>query len=169
MCVVKENWEAWTGAMRAMTKASYLSEKSMGEQFVSISVLHEKTKQRMFVPDYDETIRNFVDRLFREASQLQPTWAFSAIVAPHAVYDGDGDPPAVDMNDTEQIKAALDAGVLEIGIFWFSERNDEQGRSELSGVIEFNEGGLPLIDVDAGVDDEYNPFFGILARGHEKE
>lgn len=156
-----ENWSAWIAAMRGMVKVMYMADISHGHQFVALSILHENTKQRMFTPDYDETIRNYVDRLIRESNVLHPTWAFSAILAPHAVYDGDASPPDIDMNSSEEIRLALEAGELEMGIFWFAERDDGTGKSKASGVIEFRE-GIPMVDIDADVDDEFNPFFGVL-------
>lgn len=126
----------------------------------AFAVLASDNTQRIFSSDADETVDHWAARLHREAVNMQATWFFLAMTSPARSFQ-DGDDVAHISPTTEQIEAALDAGVLDLAVCWVAVRDDSAGSEKLAGMIRLNEMGLPL-DMVRGEFTADNPFAGVL-------
>jgi len=100
-----------------------------------IAILASPESQRLFKPDDDENMNEYVARLNREAKAMGATWVFisrKTLVASHMV-----DPDDVhDVNDEEAVADAIKKGLLKTGLVWFAERREGDERHRRHGVIE---------------------------------
>lgn len=82
--------------------------------------------ERVFAPDDDETVGNFIDRLAREAKVLDAEWLFIYKRTVVGTFQSD-DGGSVDGPDAMQ--SALDAGTTQEAIYWYAE-DRSSGESE---------------------------------------
>lgn len=96
-------------------------------QIIPVGVLASPTVQRVFVPDDDETLGDFLQRIKREADLIGAQWFFFAMESQSKTFkasDLDVDPENPPAPDSAEMQAALRAaggeGVVEV-IMWYAE------------------------------------------------
>jgi hypothetical protein len=131
--------------------------------FTAFGVLHNATHERYFYPDDDETAYHFAARLKREASMMTATWCFAAVMTPGRTYNSTDEDllEPIDPDNREQISDLLAAGILQVGVCWYSEIHEDDVRHRRSGMIMADN---PEEQVEGDIDAEHNPFHQILDR-----
>jgi len=132
-------------------------------EFTAFGILHNATHERYFYPDDDETAHHFAARLRREAQDMTATWCFAAVMTPGRTYDADDEDllEPIDADNKEQISDLLAAGVLQVGVCWYSEIHEDAVRHRRSGMIMVDN---PEEQVEGDIDEEHNPFHHVLDR-----
>lgn len=130
--------------------------------FHAFSTLHSNSEQRHFHPDDDETASQYASRLAREATEMQATWFYTAMLAPGRAYTDGEDPPDVDADNPDELAAALEAGILHLSICWFAQDNEEDPPFRRSGIIVLDEEGHPVSDIEGEIDADSNPFHHVM-------
>lgn len=132
-------------------------------EFHAFGILHNKTAERYFYPDDDETAYHFAGRLHREAQDMSATWCFAAVLTPGRTYDSDDEDllEPIDPDNREQISDLLSAGVLQLGACWYSEIHEKDVRHRRSGMIMMDN---PEEQVEGDINEEHNPFHHVLDR-----
>lgn len=100
-----------------------------------IALLANETTQRAFTPDDEETVAEFIKRLNREAQRMRAVWTFYAcktLVSVEMVSPDDEQP---DVNDPEEIAAAVERGQMQPGVLWYSERREGDEQHRRQGVM----------------------------------
>lgn len=150
----ENNWRGWTASLVASCV------DDLPDNFHTFAVLHNKKSQRYYQPDGDETAYDFARRLNREALNMEATWFFSAMMVPGRTYSDGEEPPHVDADDPDSLIEALDNGVLQMGVCWFS-RGYCNPTVEEAGMITYDE-EKGIQNVTGGISPEHNPFHGVL-------
>lgn len=99
-----------------------------------IAILASPTVQRVFTPDGDELLNDFVARLKRESRWIGATWFFfskKTLVGRHLVESD----RVHDTNDPEVVQKAIDEGRMQVGMFWHAERREGDERHHRSGIM----------------------------------
>lgn len=104
--------------------------------FCPVAVLANEGVQRVFAPDDEETLGDFVNRLHRESDQMRATWLFFALQTTVATYQHE-DADAVDSADALE-KGGEEAGP---GLFWYAERREDE-RHRRHGIMPIANGRL---------------------------
>lgn len=108
-----------------------------------LALLCNAREQRVFTPDDDESLRQFVDRLHREAVAMEATWTFvakrSMVANLGPALETDDD---VDVSDPDEWEKAVAAGVIRLGVVWYGERVDGTERLFRHGQMQDEEGTL---------------------------
>lgn len=102
-----------------------------------IAVLANSDTQRVFTPDDEENVAEFIKRLNREARQMAAVWTFYAqttLVRSQQV-DPDSDAVNIDPNDPDDVALAMEKGELVPGVFWYSERREGDEQHRRQGVM----------------------------------
>lgn len=106
-------------------------------------LLTNDTQQRVFSPDDDETLRQFIERMHREAIAMEATWVF---IAKRTMVGNIGDAidteHDVDVSDTEEWEKAVAAGVVRLGVVWYAERREGAERHHRHGQMQDENGTL---------------------------
>lgn len=126
--------------IRTIRTAWIASETYM--QPIAIVANHEK--QRIFTPDEDETLRQFIARMHREAVAMDAIWTFVAkrnMVASLGASSPD-DEYSVDVSDPEQWQQAIADGLVRLGVVWYAERREDGNRERRHGQMQDEEGTL---------------------------
>lgn len=124
--------------LRAVRTAWIASETWM--QPLALIANHEK--QRIFIPDDDESLRQFVARMHREAVEMGAVWTFvarRAMVVTFGVDDGTFDR---DLDDPESIEQAIAQGILRLGVQWYAERREGNESQRRHGQFQDEDGTL---------------------------
>jgi len=132
-------------------------------EFTAFGILHNAVHERYFYPDDDETAYHFAARLKREASDMAATWCFAAVMTPGRTYDADDEDllEPIDPDNKEQVADLLAAGVLQVGVCWYSEIHEGELRHRRSGMIMVDN---PEEQVEGDIEAEHNPFHYVLDR-----
>lgn len=73
--------------------------------------------RRIFTPDDDETLGQYIDRLGREAKQHNAGRLFTAWLTEGGTYEGD----EYDVDSPEAMAAAEASGAVQIVLYWFAQ------------------------------------------------
>jgi len=103
-----------------------------------LALVANQEKQRIFIPDDDETLGQFVDRMHREAKAMDATWTFIA----QRTLVGSSYGPPVDVSDDEAVNEAIKEGLLHLGLLWYAEQRDEGNRYHRHGQMVDDNGTL---------------------------
>lgn len=91
----------------------------------SVATLANGRLERMFAPQDDETLGQYIDRLAREARLMDARWLFiSAKTDVGSILQSDAEDP-VAADDTDAIAVAENMGTVKEAVFWYAERVDE--------------------------------------------
>jgi hypothetical protein len=104
-----------------------------------IAVLASPTMQRVFTPDAEETLGEYVKRLHREAIRMEAIWIFSARKTIVGSFMADED---TDIGDPEVIAEAMAAGKASEGVEWFAERREGDENHQRFGIMQSVDGRL---------------------------
>lgn len=132
--------------------------------FHAFSTLHNPTEQRHYHPDDDETAQQYASRLAREASEMQATWFYTAMLAPGRAYMEGETPPEVDADNPDELAAALESGLLHLSICWFAQSNEQDPPFRRSGIIVLDEEGHATDEVEGEIDADCNPFHFVMGN-----
>lgn len=133
-------------------------------KFHAFSTLHNKTEQRHYHPDDDETAPQYAERLAREALEMDASWFFTAMLAPGRAFNPDEEsPPEIDADNPEELKAALESGLVRMSICWFAQSN-EGAPERRSGIIVLNEHLTPESSIEGEIDADNNPFHYVMGN-----
>lgn len=125
--------------LRAVRTAWITSETWM--QPLAVVANHEK--QRIFIPDDDETLGQFVQRMHREAVAMGAIWTF---VAKRSMVANLGEALPVerdiDANDPEAFRRAEAEGLVQLGVIWYAERREGVQRQHRLGQMQDMDGTL---------------------------
>lgn len=130
-------------------------------EFQPWAVLHSPNMQRTYVPDADETVVQFSERLRREAHDMGATWFFTAILSCGRAYNSDEDPPTIDPDNIDELQDALDRGEIEVAICWYAELREGGDTKHRAGIIGFTD-GAPNQGIEGDIDADKNPFHYVL-------
>lgn len=121
-----------------------------------LAIVATRSKQRIFIPDDDETLGQFVDRMHREAVKMKAVWTFCAVRTQVAdLGDATDDEQDIDVGDSNAIEEAMAAGLLRLGVVWYAERRDKKVRQWRHGQMADEDGTLgELIEGAANQDNE---------------
>lgn len=151
----ENNWRHWTD----MLVESCIDD--LPDDFQAFAVLHNDTSQRFFQPDDDETAFDFAKRLNREALDMEASWFFSAMMVPGRTYDEDATPPPIDPDNRDDLIQALDEGILQMGVCWFS-RGYCRPMVEEAGMLRYDHTTDSVDHVRGAIEPEHNPFHNVL-------
>jgi hypothetical protein len=126
-----------------------------------LAVIANGQQERIFIPDDDETMGQFVERMHREALAMEATWAFISKrtmvanlgVATDTGYD-------VDVTDPEQWEKAVAAGIVRLGVVWYAERREGDERHHRHGQMQDEEGTLG--EMSEGSSSQALPLFATI-------
>jgi hypothetical protein len=108
-----------------------------------LAVIANGAQERVFIPDDDETMGQFVERMHREAVAMEATWAFVAkrtmVANLGAALDVEQD---IDVTDPEEWEKAVAAGIVRLGVVWYAERREGDERHHRHGQMQDEEGTL---------------------------
>lgn len=108
-------------------------------QINPLAVLSNATTQRVFVPQQDENLGLFLQRLQREAMTMGAHWFFFAKRNVFSVYyrelADDDERHDVASSDSER-EAMIDGTEPEVGILWYAERREGGEVHHRQGVLE---------------------------------
>jgi len=106
-------------------------------------VITDGRQERVFIPDDDETLGQFIERMRREALAMEAVWAFiakrSMVANLGSALETDDD---VDVTDTEEWEKAVAAGIVRLGVIWYAERREGEKRHHRHGQMQDEEGKL---------------------------
>lgn len=125
-------------------------------EFSPFAVLRNDARQRIFLADGDETPDAWAKRLHREATDMDASWFFVALLSPGRTYEGDR-PEDIPRTDAD-IDAALDDGRLKIALAWLAVGDD----GDRAGLISLDDKGMPGECTEGEIDGEGNPFMQVL-------
>lgn len=115
-----------------------------------IALLANHEKQRVFTPDDDESLGDFVNRLSREARSMEAIWSFVAkrtYVADLGMARTSELGDVSSEADPDAWERAVAEGVAELGVLWYAERNEGTERHHRHGQMVDSNGRLgPLIE-----------------------
>lgn len=103
-----------------------------------IAVLSNPTMQRVFVPEQDENLGQFLERLKREAAMMSAHWLFFAKRNMISVvwHDPEDDGERYDVASPEMAaQAAVDGSEPEEGILWYAESREGSEIAHRHGVL----------------------------------
>jgi hypothetical protein len=124
--------------IRAVRMAWIASETYMNP----LALVANHDEQLVFIPDDDETLREFVARMHREAVKMGAIWTFVAqrcMVTSLGHDDGSYDG---DLDDPEVIEKAMADGTLVLGVQWYAERREGGERQQRHGQLHDENGTL---------------------------
>jgi len=107
-------------------------------QINPIAVLSNAERQRVFVPEQDENLGMFLERLKREAVMMGAHWFFLAKKNVFSVwYDEAGSEGSADVASPEAEQIAAERGSEpEVGILWYAERREGTEIHHRHGVLQ---------------------------------
>jgi hypothetical protein len=158
-----KNWYEWVNSALRSLHMTIASGESA--QDASFSILQNPDRRRYFQAEPDETAPMYAERLKREAKLMGATWFFNVLVAPGAShYPNEPEPPDIDPDDLDAIRAALENGRLSVCLCWHAEMLEEDGEHDHSrtGVIPIIGGELSA-GTEGHLDDDQNMFAGVLS------
>lgn len=100
-----------------------------------IALLANQDTQRIFTPDDEETVAEFIKRLNREAHSMGAVWTFYACKTQVAFEEVDADAEVSDADNAEDVQAALAEGRMTDGILWYAERREGDEQHRRQGVM----------------------------------
>lgn len=108
-----------------------------------LTVIANGKSERVFIPDDDETMGQFIERMHREALSMEASWAFVAkrtmVANLGSALDVDVD---VDVTDPQEWEKAVAAGIVRLGVVWYAERREGDERHYRHGQMQDEEGTL---------------------------
>jgi hypothetical protein len=108
-----------------------------------LTVIADGRQERVFIPDDDETLGQFVERMHREALAMEAIWVFIAkramVANLGAALDVDVD---VDVTDRDEWDKAVAAGIVRLGVTWYAERREGDERHYRHGQMQDEDGTL---------------------------
>lgn len=108
-----------------------------------LAVIANGSQERIFIPDDDETMGQFVERMHREATAMEATWAFvakrSMVASLGSAVDVDQD---IDVTDPEEWEKAIADGIVRLGVVWYAERREGDERHHRHGQMQDEDGTL---------------------------
>jgi hypothetical protein len=133
--------------------------------FHAFSTLHNRTEQRHYHPDDDETAQQYAGRLAREATEMDASWFYTAMLAPGRAYSEGDEPPDVDPDDPEALAEALSSGILQLSICWYAQSNEQDPPLRRSGIIVLDKDGHATeMQVEGEIDADNNPFHHVMGN-----
>ena len=125
--------------LRAVRTAWIASETYMQP----LALVANEEVQRIFIPDDDETLRQFVERMHREAVAMGATWTFVARRAMVASFGDTDEGYSRDLDDPENWERAVAEGLVKLGVQWYAERREPDGdRQQRHGQMQDENGTL---------------------------
>lgn len=102
-----------------------------------LAVLTNRTTQRVFVPDQDENLGMFLERLKREAAMMSAHWFFFAKRNVFSIYyPADEDDERHDVASSASLEAAAQRGSEpEEGILWYAESREGAEQMHRHGAL----------------------------------
>lgn len=126
-----------------------------------LAIVADHEKQRIFIPDDDETLRQFVERMHREAKAMDAIWTFVAkrtmVANLGSASDAEHD---IDVDDPDQWEQAVAAGLVQLGVMWYAERREGGDRQHRHGQM-VDEGGV-LGELREGARNQSIPLFAMI-------
>jgi hypothetical protein len=126
------------------------------------AVLTNATTQRVFVPQHDENLGQFLERLQREARVMGAHWFFFAKRNAFSVYyETDDDAERHDVTERDGAcarEAAVRGSEPEIGIMWYAERREGEEIHHRHGALKVDGGRI----VEA-IEGDGNQTLGVFA------
>jgi len=108
-----------------------------------LALIANDEQQRIFTPDDDETLGQFVERVHREAVAMEATWMFVAkrtmVANLGSAVEVDRD---VDVTNSDEWEKAVAAGIIRLGVLWYAERREGDERHHRHGQMQDEEGTL---------------------------
>ena len=108
-----------------------------------LAIVANHDTQRIFIPDDDETLRQFVERMRREAKVMGAIWTF---VAKRTMVANLGAAAAserdFDVSDPEEYEKAVAAGIVRLGVVWYAERREGTQQQKRHGQMQDESGTL---------------------------
>ena len=116
-----------------------------------LAIVANESKQRIFIPDDDETLGQFSERMHREAVGMKAIWTFVAV---RTMVANLGDPEPVeqdiDVDDPDEWEKAVAAGLVQLGVAWYAERREGKVRQRRHGQMQDEDGVLGDLVEGAG-------------------
>lgn len=109
-----------------------------------LALVANAEKQRIFIPDDDETLEQFINRMHREAQAMGAIWTFVAKRTMVATIKESLDPDEenVDVSDPEAWERAVAADLVRLGVTWYAERREGNQRQHRHGQMHDEDGTL---------------------------
>lgn len=124
-------------------------------------VLVNGDQERIFTPDDDETVGQFVMRMQREAVAMEAHWVFIARRAQVATLgDATDEDVDIDVTDPVEWQKAVAAGIVRTGLTWYAERRVGDERYHRHGQMQ-DEGGT-LGELHEGAPNQAMPLFASI-------
>lgn len=124
-------------------------------QINPIAVVASPTVQRMFAPDDDETLGQYLQRLHREANLIGARWLFIS----KQTLVGSQETPASQMKDVNDPESVGDESALTEGVYWYAERREGDERHHRHGIIPELAGRNVLGEMTEGPQEQTVPMF----------
>lgn len=107
-----------------------------------LALVADDRTQKIFIPDDDETLRQFVERVHREAKAMGATWTFVAKRTMVASFGATDDGYDVSIDDEEAWEKAVAEGLVNLGVVWYAEHRDEHTMQRRHGQMQDEDGTL---------------------------
>lgn len=151
-----EAFGAFVDEQLRMLRTAYIAAEG---QLNPIAIIASPTVQRIFAAEDDESLGQYVARVAREAKRIGAIWTFiskKTLVASHETeYDGS---PQPDVNDPEEVQAAVATGAMVLGVMWYAERREGNEHQHRIGIM-LDEHGRRLGKSVEGSDVQGVPLF----------
>lgn len=145
--------------LRAVRTAWIASETYMQP----LAIIANRDKQRIFIPDDDESFEDFFARMHREAVAMNATWTFVAQRTMVAALGDAIEGEDRDVTSPEAEQEAIAKGLLTLGVYWYAERREGRQKQWRHGQMHDENGALgELIE---GVRNQASPLFRTILNG----
>lgn len=129
-----------------------------------LAIVANHDTQRIFIPDDDETLRQFVQRMHREAVAMGAIWTFVAkrtmVATLGEALEVEQD---IDVTDPDEWEKAVAAGLVRLGVTWYAERREGKSRQHRHGQMADEEGTLG--ELVEGAPNQAVPLFAEILGG----
>jgi hypothetical protein len=108
-----------------------------------VALIANDHDQSLFIPDDDETLREFIDRVHREAKAMGATWTFVAKRTMVASFGSEGaEDFDLPVDDAEAWEKAVAQGLATLGVVWYAEHRDDRVHQRRHGQLQEENGVL---------------------------
>ena len=139
MSRINQGVDAFNEFVEEQIRALKLSYTAAEGNIQPIAVLAGRTTQRIFVPDDDETMQQWINRMHREAKAINAIWTFVSKKTMVGTRQAEVNDDAPDVNDPEHVRSAVEAGDMTMGVFWYAERREGDERHHRHGILRGSE------------------------------